>query len=381
MIRSLLDFYPTLCQLPAMIDNYDQIYVIISLNSLQFYQLLRLMKRRGLHVPTARLLDKSAVSKARQFLQSLPNSNCEGSVELSIPSGDGEPQVATIKLNNPAKRNALSPRMMLQLADCITRLESSSSTATHANGTTITTNSPIVALILAGAKNTFCTGLDLSAAKQQLSTPEAGLMMSTLMQDTLGRLQALPMLSVAAIDGNYVYALCTQSKLHLLLTGWAMGGGAELTTSCDFRVMSSRAQLQFVQLRMGTSTGWGGGSRLVQLVGRRQALHVLLSMQRLRAEDCQRLGLCDAVIEVLPSSSADDCAMQSAAHKWLMETYLTRQNNDQQFESNDHQTIRLIKQMIHQVASQHQTVEQLSIERQIFGQLWGQGANLKALLK
>jgi CRISPR/Cas system-associated endonuclease Cas1 len=104
-------------------------------------------------------------------------------------------------------------------------------------------------------------------------------------------------------------------------------------------------------------------------------------MQRLRAEDCQRLGLCDAVIEVLPSSSADDCAMQSAAHKWLMETYLTRQNNDQQFESNDHQTIRLIKQMIHQVASQHQTVEQLSIERQIFGQLWGQGANLKALLK
>jgi enoyl-CoA hydratase/carnithine racemase len=46
-----------------------------------------------------------------------------------------------------------------------------------------------------------------------------------------------------------------------------MGGGAELATSTDFRVMSPRAKMQFVQSRMGVSCGWGGTSRLVK-VGR-----------------------------------------------------------------------------------------------------------------
>jgi len=44
-----------------------------------------------------------------------------------------------------------------------------------------------------------------------------------------------------------------------------MGGGAELATSTDFRVMSTKAKIQFVQSRMGVSCGWGGTSRLVKV--------------------------------------------------------------------------------------------------------------------
>jgi len=49
------------------------------------------------------------------------------------------------------------------------------------------------------------------------------------------------------------------------LGGPAMGGGAELATSTDFRVMSTKAKIQFVQSRMGVSCGWGGTSRLVKV--------------------------------------------------------------------------------------------------------------------
>jgi enoyl-CoA hydratase/carnithine racemase len=62
-------------------------------------------------------------------------------------------------------------------------------------------------------------------------------------------------------------SLCRRAPLITVaaLGGPAMGGGAELATSTDFRVMSTKAKIQFVQSRMGVSCGWGGTSRLVKV--------------------------------------------------------------------------------------------------------------------
>jgi len=62
---------------------------------------------------------------------------------------------------------------------------------------------------------------------------EDGRDMGTLMYDSLQRLQKLPMISVALIEGK------------------AIGGGAELTTACDFRLMSETAKLGFVHIKLG----------------------------------------------------------------------------------------------------------------------------------
>ena len=113
------------------------------------------------------------------------------------------------------------------------------------------------ALILSGDGGHFCAGLDFELAKGELSTPENGELMSMLMTDNLNRLRSLPLLSVAAVDGA------------------GFGGGAELATACDWRVMAADARLRFVQAKMGATTGWGGSARLVELVGRRQALRLL----------------------------------------------------------------------------------------------------------
>eukprot|EP00611_Tribonema_gayanum_P006562 TRINITY_DN1582_c0_g1_i3.p2 TRINITY_DN1582_c0_g1~~TRINITY_DN1582_c0_g1_i3.p2 ORF type:complete len:174 (-),score=49.87 TRINITY_DN1582_c0_g1_i3:4-525(-) len=133
-----------------------------------------------------------------------------------------------------------------------------------------------VALILtAEGDRAFCAGADLALALNHLTTPGDGRLMCALMTDTLHRLRALPLVSVAAVKGP------------------AVGGGAELSTACDYRVMSSAAHIRFVQVKMGVSTGWGGAARLTRIVGSRQALRLLAWGEQLSASAAQQLGLVD----------------------------------------------------------------------------------------
>lgn len=65
--------------------------------------------------------------------------------------------------------------------------------------------------------------------------------------------------------------ICRFSRLHLitavLIEGRALGGGAELTTAADFRLMAHNAKVEFVHMRMGVLPAWGGTTRLTRLVG------------------------------------------------------------------------------------------------------------------
>ena len=107
----------------------------------------------------------------------------------------------------------------------------------------------------------FCSGGDLDTVRAIFS-PEGGYKMATLMHDVHWRLAFSDFLTVALVRGR------------------AIGGGAELTTATDLRVFSPDASLSFVQSSMSISTGWGGGSRLAAIVGRRAALKLLLEKGR-----------------------------------------------------------------------------------------------------
>lgn len=54
--------------------------------------------------------------------------------------------------------------------------------------------------------------------------------------------------------------------------------------------------MNFVQANMGVATGWGGGRRLAEIVGKRETLKLLLSCQKIGLEQASALGLCDAVV-------------------------------------------------------------------------------------
>ncbi len=68
-----------------------------------------------------------------------------------------------------------------------------------------------------------------------------------------------------------------------MISGRAIGGGAELMLSTDLRAFTPLATVTFVQARMGVTSGWGGGKALVDLVGKNRALKLFLSCQKVDA--------------------------------------------------------------------------------------------------
>lgn len=198
-----------------------------------------------------------------------------GSVSLTTT----ESGIAHLTLCNSARRNSLTGPMMASLADAVEHLEQRA----HADD--------LWAVVLSGeGGRAFCAGADLGLALDAVDTQAEAELMSQLMTSTLNRLRELPLLSVSAVDGP------------------AMGGGAELCTATDWRVFGDGARVQFVQTRMAASTGWGGAARLSSLVGRSEALRLLLHGSPLDAGAARALGLCDAVAE--PGESAVEAAQR-----------------------------------------------------------------------
>ncbi|XP_049336533.1 ethylmalonyl-CoA decarboxylase isoform X2 [Astyanax mexicanus] len=234
-----------------------------------------------------------------------------GSIDLQKQ----ESGIAVMTVNNPALMNAFSGSMMIELEERVSELE----TWTEGKG-----------LIVKGSAGTFCSGSDLNAVRAT-SKPEF----------------RLPLISVALVEGK------------------ALGGGAELTTACDFRLMTSDAVIQFVHKHMGLVPGWGGAARLVQIVGSQNALQLLAGAKKVDPQLGRQIGLVD---EVLSLSLASENSLMEA-EKWLS-----------QFTKGSAPVIRAVKKVV--VSGRELPLEEaLRTEKDIFGTVWGGPANLEALAR
>jgi enoyl-CoA hydratase/carnithine racemase len=182
----------------------------------------------------------------------------------TVPAGPGvvhvEPgDVAWIRFDHAATRNALAPHMMVALADA----------AEAVRGARV--------VILAGEHGTFCSGGNLGAVREHLAVPGAGATFGAFMQAAVDSLANLDAIVIAAVEGA------------------ALGGGAELVAAADVVVAAPTARIGFVHAKLGVSPGFGGGGRLVGRVGPRSALQVLAFGRTLAAEDARAIGLVDEV--------------------------------------------------------------------------------------
>jgi enoyl-CoA hydratase len=91
--------------------------------------------------------------------------------------------------------------------------------------------------------------------------------------------------------------------------GYCVGGGVELACWCDIRVAGEGAVFAALNRRVGVPWVDGGTQRLPRIVGQGNALHLLLTGERVDARRAQQMGL---VQEVVPEGTAVDRALELA---------------------------------------------------------------------
>jgi enoyl-CoA hydratase len=98
-------------------------------------------------------------------------------------------------------------------------------------------------------------------------------------QAVLAKLDALPVLSIA------------------LINGYAFGGGLELALACTFRMAARTAKLGLPEIKLGLIPGYGGTQRLPRLIGEARALEMILTGRTVEAEEAERIGLVNRLVE------------------------------------------------------------------------------------
>jgi methylglutaconyl-CoA hydratase len=188
--------------------------------------------------------------------------------------------VATITLNRPDKRNAISYEL---IDDVIAALK-------HA------AESQAQVVILTGAGSAFCAGMDLENLKGLLGrTPEQNLEDSRTMAALFRTLYDFPKPTIAAVNGA------------------AIAGGTGLATLCDFTLAVPEARFGYTEVRIGFVPAIVSAF-LIANIGEKRARGLLLTGRLLSAEEAHRLGL---VTEIVSPDQLMPRALELAAQ--LME--------------------------------------------------------------
>ncbi|MBT2678460.1 enoyl-CoA hydratase/isomerase family protein [Bacillus sp. ISL-35] len=163
--------------------------------------------------------------------------------------------VLLFTINRPARRNAIDYEVMAGLETAIE----------------MAADRDVKVFAITGAgEQAFCSGGDLSAF-HQLKTEEQAYGMLSRMAGILYNLLTLPKPTIAILNGS------------------AVGGGCEIASACDFRIGKAEMKAGFVQANLAITTGWGGGTILLERLPH-AAMKMLLDARIHNAEELMGLG-------------------------------------------------------------------------------------------
>jgi methylglutaconyl-CoA hydratase len=178
-------------------------------------------------------------------------------IQLLVDSG-----VATVTLNRPEKRNAVSFALVEELLGALGEIEQSSAQV----------------VILTGAGQAFCAGLDLDELKSLLGkTHDENVQDSSRMGRIFRRIYDFPLPTIAAVNGA------------------AIAGGTGFATMCDFTLAVPEAKFGYTEVRIGFVPAIVS-SMLVWQVGHKIARDLLMTGRLFDAAEAHRYGLVNEVV-------------------------------------------------------------------------------------
>src|SRR5271165_4460840 len=193
-------------------------------------------------------------------------------IQLAYDAG-----VATITLNRPDKRNAISFELIDDLLGALKEVETSDA----------------IVLIMTGAGKAFSSGMDLDNLKALIGrSPEQNLKDSETMVRLFRTLYEFSKVTIAAVNGA------------------AIAGGTGLALLCDFTLAVPEAKFGYTEVRIGFVPAIVA-TFLLRQVGEKIARDLLLTGRIFDAEEALRIGL---LTQIVPQERLMDRARELAAH-------------------------------------------------------------------
>lgn len=199
-------------------------------------------------------------------------------VQLQVEEG-----IATLTLNRPEKRNAVSDDMRAEL---IAALEA------------VARDNKIRALVLTGNGKSFCAGGDVAGMQRRMDAPQGevafnGWSRQQRVHHSVNLLHTMPKPTIAAVNGS------------------AAGLGADMALTCDFVIASEQASFIWSYIKRGLISDGGGMYFLPRRVGLARAKELIFSGRKVSAAEALQMGIADRLSK--PENLLQD------AHAWAKE--------------------------------------------------------------
>lgn len=181
-------------------------------------------------------------------------------IDLQVQSG-----IATLTLNRPDKRNAMSDDMRTEFIDALERIGA---------------DRAIRALVLTGAGKGFCAGGDIAGMERRMSAPTGeiafnGWHRQQRVHHTQTLLHTMPKPVIAAVNGS------------------ASGLGADTALACDFIIASEWASFTWSYIHRGIIPDGGGMYFLPRRVGLPKAKDLIFTGRKVDVDEALALGIVD----------------------------------------------------------------------------------------
>jgi enoyl-CoA hydratase/carnithine racemase len=185
--------------------------------------------------------------------------------------------VASVTLNRPAKRNAVSLAMWRRLSDIFLELGA---------------RDDVRVIIMTGAGGHFCAGADISEFASVRADVPSGRVYEAVNEAASLALRDCPKPTIAAISG------------------YGMGGGCALALACDLRVGDNSTRMGIPAARLGVVYGEVDCALLYRQVGLANAKHILFTGRAFAAQECLNMGLLDSIAGDTALAGAQALAQQ-----------------------------------------------------------------------
>jgi enoyl-CoA hydratase len=172
-----------------------------------------------------------------------------------------EDHIAIVRLNRPKELNALNRKVMEELVQAFQALDADDSCR---------------CIILTGNERAFAAGADI----KEMADADA---VKMVMIDQFAKWDQIKK---------------TKKPIIAAVSGFALGGGCELSMICDMIIASETAKFGQPEIKIGVMPGAGGTQRLTRAIGKARAMEMVLTGRFISAQEAYEAGLVNKVVPV-----------------------------------------------------------------------------------